>query len=59
MSALLSALVTVVSVLGIWTAVSLVTAPVVVCCIRSQTRANARRAVAERRQEWLLAAPRR
>jgi hypothetical protein len=59
MSALLSTVLTLASVLGLWTAVSLATAPVLVCCIRSQARANARRCGADRREAWLLGASRR
>jgi hypothetical protein len=59
MSALLSLALTLVSALGIWTAVSLVSAPVLVCCIRSQARVNDRLACAGRRSAWTIAASRR
>jgi hypothetical protein len=59
MSALLSAVVTLASFLGAWTAISAVAAPVLVCCIRSQARSNAHRAESGRREAWLVAATRR
>jgi len=59
MTALLSTALTLASVLGIWTAAAVATAPVLVCCIRSQARANARRGGADRREAWLLEASRR
>jgi hypothetical protein len=53
MGALLSLLVTLASVLGIWTAVSFASAPVLVWSMRSQARANARRTAAARRADWI------
>ena len=52
MPALVSALVGLATVLGLWFAVSLVSAPVLVLCIRSQARANARLTSALRRRAW-------
>jgi hypothetical protein len=59
MTALLSIAVSVASILGIWTAVSLASAPVLVRCIRSQAKANDRRARAERHVAWTAASSRR
>jgi hypothetical protein len=59
MTALLSIGVTVASVLGFWTALSLASAPVLVRAVRSQARANDRRARAERHAAWTAASSRR
>jgi hypothetical protein len=55
MTALTSALASVASVLGIWCAVSLVSFPVLVLCVRLQERANARLTSQVRRQDWAAA----
>ncbi len=52
MTALVPALVGLATVLGLWSAVSLVSAPILVLCVRSQARANARLTSALRRREW-------
>ncbi len=53
MTALLSALVTIATVLGIWCAASVVSVPILVLCVRSQVRVNARITRELRRREWL------
>ena len=58
MPALVSAVVGLATVLGLWFAVSLVSAPVLVLCLRSQARANARLTSALRRREWSATLPR-
>ena len=52
MTGVASALFTVASILGIWTAVSLVSTPVLVLCLRSQARVNARSTGQVRREAW-------
>lgn len=44
------------AILGVWTAASVLTAPLVVQCLRLQARANARRTGELRRQGWAEAA---
>ncbi len=58
MTALLSALVTAATVLGLWCAASVVSVPIVVLCVRSQARANDRRSRDERRRDWRAASMR-
>lgn len=53
MTALLSALITATTVLGIWCAASVVSVPILVLCVRSQERQNARLTREQRRREWL------
>jgi len=53
-----SAILTVLTVLGIWTAASLVATPVVVLCLRGQARVNARCTQALRREAWSAASER-
>jgi hypothetical protein len=53
MTALLSALITAATVLGIWCAASVVSVPILVLCVRSQERQNARLTREQRRREWL------
>lgn len=43
------------TVLGIWTATSLLATPVVVLCLRGQARVNARCTREVRRQSWAAA----
>jgi hypothetical protein len=52
MTALLSALVGVATILGFWCAVSVVSVPILVLCVRSQERSNARLTARMRRAEW-------
>jgi hypothetical protein len=47
-----SALLSLASVLGLWTAASLLATPVLVVCMRSRARANARCADELRREAW-------
>ncbi len=55
MTALLSALASAASILGIWCAVSLLSFPILVLCVRSQERANARLTSQLRREDWAAA----
>lgn len=55
MSSVLPALMTAVTVLGIWTAASIVATPVLVLCLRSTARVNARFDQRARREAWRAA----
>lgn len=52
MTALTSALFSLASILGIWFAASVASVPILVLCVRSQARANARLASEQRRRDW-------
>lgn len=52
MTALLSALLGLATILGVWCALSVLSVPILVLAVRSQGRANARRAAALRRDAW-------
>ena len=53
-----SAFMTVLTVLGIWTAVSLIATPIVVSCLCWQSELNAQFARQLRREAWLTATQR-
>ncbi len=52
MTALVSALVTVATILGLWFGVSVLSVPILVLAVRSQERANARLTARMRRSQW-------
>jgi hypothetical protein len=52
MSAITTTLFAVVSILGIWTAASVLAAPLLVVCLRSQARVNAQCTREARRRAW-------
>lgn len=58
MTALLSALIAIATVVGLWFAAAVVSVPILVVCVRSQGRANARRAAQVRREGWARSASR-
>lgn len=58
MTALASALLAIARVLGVWCAASVVSFPILVLCVRTQARANARITRELRREEWSAAARR-
>ncbi len=55
MTVVASSLVAIGTFLAIWTAVSFVTAPVLVLCLRAQQRAHAERFARVRREAWARA----
>jgi hypothetical protein len=55
MTALASALVGVATILGIWCAASVVSFPILVICVRSQARLNARITRRLRQEDWAAA----
>lgn len=52
MTALASALASLATILGVWSAASLLSVPVLVLCVRTQARANARLTRRLRRGAW-------
>ena len=55
MAALVSVLIGLATALGVWCAASVVALPILVLCVRSQVRANARMTAQMQREDWLAA----